>query len=108
MRIRDGGKWGEGGMRWGGGRVMTYCHHKNDSCIRMGSNKSHFNASLIVRDKVTRQCPQTTTILKSKVCQSGIRPRPSVYQPKALPLGQTGSQPALKPLGLPFSSKVLA
>ena len=19
MRIRDGGKWGEGGMRWGGG-----------------------------------------------------------------------------------------
>ena len=27
----------------------------------MGSNESHFNVSLIVRDKVTRQCPQTTT-----------------------------------------------
>ena len=27
----------------------------------MGSDKSHFNVSLIVRDKVTRQCPQTTT-----------------------------------------------
>ena len=27
----------------------------------MGSNVSHFNISLIVRDKVTRQCPQTTT-----------------------------------------------
>ena len=26
----------------------------------MGSNENHFNASLIVRDKVTRQCPQTT------------------------------------------------
>ena len=26
----------------------------------MGSDKSHFNVSLIVRDKVTRQCPQTT------------------------------------------------
>ena len=37
------------------------CHHQNDSCIKMGSDKSHFNVSLIVRDKVTRQCPHTTT-----------------------------------------------
>ena len=27
----------------------------------MGSDESHFNVSLIIRDKVTRQCPQTTT-----------------------------------------------
>ena len=27
----------------------------------MGRNENHFNVSLIVRDKVTRQCPQTTT-----------------------------------------------
>ena len=27
----------------------------------MGSDESHFNVSLIVRDKVTRQRPQTTT-----------------------------------------------
>ena len=27
----------------------------------MGSDESHFNVSLIVGDKVTRQCPQTTT-----------------------------------------------
>ena len=26
----------------------------------MGSDESYFNVSLIVRDKVTRQCPQTT------------------------------------------------
>ena len=26
----------------------------------MGSDESHFNVSLIVRDKVERQCPQTT------------------------------------------------
>ena len=31
----------------------------NDSCIKMGSDESHFNVSLIVMDKVTRQCPQT-------------------------------------------------
>ena len=40
------------------------CHHQNDSSIKMGSSESHFNVSLNVRDKVTRQCPQTTTFLK--------------------------------------------
>ena len=30
-------------------------------CINMGSDESHFNVSLTVRDEVTRQCPQTTT-----------------------------------------------
>ena len=41
--------------------LSLYCHHQNDSSIKMGSDESHFNVSLIVRDKVTRQCPQTTT-----------------------------------------------
>ena len=31
------------------------------TCIKMGSNESHFNVSLIVKDRVIRQCPQTTT-----------------------------------------------
>ena len=30
------------------------------SCVKMGCDESFFNVSLIVRDKVTRQCPQTT------------------------------------------------
>ena len=59
---------GEGGTEVGGGggdkREIMYlslhCHHQNDSCIKMGSDKSHFNVSLIVRDMVTRQCPQAT------------------------------------------------
>ena len=50
---------------WGGGDYKLYlslhCHHRNDFCIKMGSDESRFNVSLIVRDKVTRQCPQTTT-----------------------------------------------
>ena len=37
-----------------------HCHHQNDSCIKMGSDESHFNVSLIVKDKFTRQCPETT------------------------------------------------
>ena len=45
----------------GGGDYILHCHHQNDSYIKMGSDESHFNVSLIVRDKVTRQCPQATT-----------------------------------------------
>ena len=53
-------------MGYGGGEreimyLSLHCHHQNDSRIKMGSDESHFNVSLIVRDKVTRQCPQTTT-----------------------------------------------
>ena len=42
------------------GDYYTYrytCHHQNDSCIKMGSDENHFNVSLNVRDKVTRECP---------------------------------------------------
>ena len=50
---------------WGvGGREVIYQslhrHHHNESCIKTGSDESHFNVLLIVRDKVIRQCPQTT------------------------------------------------
>ena len=51
---------------WRWGKKIIYlslhCHRQYDSCIKSGSDESHFNVSLIVRDKVTRQCPQTTTI----------------------------------------------
>ena len=40
--------------------LSLHYHHRNDSCIKMGSHESHFNVSLIVRVKVTRQRPQTT------------------------------------------------
>ena len=54
---------GKGVWRWWEREIIylsLHCHHQNDSCIKMGSDASHFNVSLIVRDKVTRQCPQTT------------------------------------------------
>ena len=41
--------------------LSLHCRHQNDSCIKTGSDESHFNVSRIVRDKVTRQCPQITT-----------------------------------------------
>ena len=55
--------------------LSLHCHHQNDFCIKKGSDESHFNASLIVRDKVTRPCPQTITFLKRKESQSDIQPR---------------------------------
>ena len=52
--------------------------------IKMGSDESHFYVSLIVRDKVTRPCPQTTKGERraEAVSNRGL---------SALPLGQPGS-----------------
>ena len=41
--------------------LSLHCHDQNDSCFKMGSDASHCNVSLIVKDKVTRQRPRTTT-----------------------------------------------
>ena len=41
--------------------------------IKIGSDENHFNASLIVRDKVTRWCPQITL---EEASRSGIKLRP--------------------------------
>ena len=52
-----GRKGGQGRWRWGKRdtiHLSLHCYHQNDSCIKMGSDESHFNVSLIVRDKVRR------------------------------------------------------
>ena len=47
--IRDGEKGGGEGMEGKGKREIIYlslhCHHQNGSCIKMGSDESHFNVS---------------------------------------------------------------
>ena len=48
------------------------------TCIKMGSDESHFNVSLIVRDKVTRPCTQTTTFEE--------KGEPKRYRTEVLPL----------------------
>ena len=79
-----------GGMGRGRLYLTLHCHHQNDSCIKMGSNERHFNVALIVRDKVTRQCPQTTTLFKrGELTESNQHL--FAYQPNALLLGQTCS-----------------
>ena len=59
-------------MEGGGGEEgdyipITHCHHQNDS------SESHFNVSLIVRDKVSRR-------QREKESRS-FEPRSSAYQP---------------------------
>ena len=46
--IRDGAK---GVWRWEEREIIylsLHCHHQNDFCIKVGSDESHFNVSLIV------------------------------------------------------------
>ena len=71
MEVGGGGKEGD---------LSLHCHHQNDSCIKMGSDDSHFNVSLTVRDKVTRQCPQTTTFEERRAEAGGIKPRSRPYR----------------------------
>ena len=64
--IRDGENGGGGKRVWrwvkrGIIHLSLHCHHQIDSCIKVGSDESHFNVSLIVKDKVTKPCPQTAT-----------------------------------------------
>ena len=54
--------YGGGGKREIVYNLSPHCHHQNDSCIKLGSDESHFNVLLIVRDKVTRWCPQTIAL----------------------------------------------
>ena len=83
--IRDGEKGGRGRLLY----LSLHCHLQNDSCIKVGSDESQFNVSSIVRDKVTRQCPQTTTFSKRKetTAEAESNRSPSAYQPNALALG---------------------
>ena len=70
--------------------LSLHRHHQNDSCIKMGSDESHFNVSLV--GSQSHKCPQTTTFLNSQGEPKAVSNRdPSAYQPNALPLGQTGS-----------------
>ena len=72
-----------GGRGYGGGgrgRVYTYRYTVTTimTCIKTSSDESHFNASLIVRAKVTRPCPQTTTFEE--------KGEPTWYRTEVIPL----------------------
>ena len=63
--IRDGHTGGGGGIMEVGGEgdyiPIVTLSPPEWLLHTVGSDESHFNVLWIVRDKVTRQCPQTTT-----------------------------------------------
>ena len=48
---------GEGGIT----HLSLHFHHQNDSCIKVGSDESHFNVSMIVREKGHKTVSTDTT-----------------------------------------------
>ena len=53
--IKDGekGVGDKGVWRWEEKEIIDlslHCHHQNDPCLKMGSDESHFNVSLTVRE----------------------------------------------------------
>ena len=56
--------------------IYRYSHHQNDSCIKMGSDESHFNVS-VESDGQNHRTVSTNhnLVLKRKESRSGIEPR---------------------------------
>ena len=67
--------------------LSPHCHHQNDSCIKMGSDESHFNVSVGSDGRKSQDSVHKPQRRAEAVSNRG----PSAYQPNALPLGQTGS-----------------
>ena len=87
--------WGGGvGVGGGGGEIiylLLHCQHQNDSWIKVGSDESYFNVSLIVRNS-HRTVSTTTTFSRERTAEAESSRGPADDQPNALPLGQTGSR----------------
>ena len=59
------------------------------TCIKMGSDESHFNVSLIVRDS-HKTMSTNHNFWRERRAKAVSNRSPSAYQPNALTLGQTG------------------
>ena len=62
--------------------LSLHSHHLNDSCIKMCSDESPFNVSLIVKDKVTSaHKPQACLKRKESRSEAESSRGPSAHQP---------------------------
>ena len=71
--LRDGEKVRKGVWRWGKREFIysLHCHHPNDSCIKMGSDESHFNVS-VGSDGQSHKTVSTNHNLLKKESRSGM------------------------------------
>ena len=73
---------GKGVWRWGKREIIylsLHCHHQNDSCIKMGSDESHFSVSV----GGDRQSDGTVSTNDTLLEEKG---EPKQYQTEVLPL----------------------
>ena len=95
----DGGEGGRGYGGGGRGRLYIYRYivttmYQNDSCIKMGSDESHFNVSVGSDGQSHKPVFINHNLFEEKGepkrYRTKVLPLTSLYN--ALPLGQTGSQ----------------
>ena len=91
--IRDGEKEGMGYGGGGRGRLYIYytyhyvhCNHQNDSCIKMGSNQSHFNVSVGSDGQSHKTVSTNHNLFEEKG-------EPKRYRTEVLPLTNTSLTP---------------
>ena len=91
-----------GGRGYGGGgrgRVYTYRYTvttRNDSCIKMGNDESHFNVSVGSEGQSHKIVSTGHNFRRERRAEAVSNRGPSAYQPTALTLGQTGSLGSLQ------------
>ena len=71
--------------------LSLHCHHQNDTCIKMGSDGSHFSVSVGSDGQSHRTGSTDHNFRRERRAETVSNRGPSAYQPNALPLGQTGS-----------------
>ena len=55
--------------------LSLHCHHQNDSCIKMGSDESRFDVSVVSDGQSHRKVSTNHNLLKREESRSGIKPR---------------------------------
>ena len=72
--------------------IAALSHHQNDSCIKMGSDESHFNVFVGSEGQSHKTASTNHNLFEKKGQPKQASNRgPSAYQPNALPPGQTAS-----------------
>ena len=91
--IRGGEKGGRGyGGGWGEKEIIylsLHCHHQNDFCIKVGSDKSHFNVCINCEGQSHKSVSTDHNFWRERRAEADSNRCPSAYQPNALPLGPT-------------------
>ena len=71
--------------------LSLHCHHQNDSCIKMGSDESHFNVSVGSDGQSHKTVSTNHNFRRERKAEAVSNRGTSAYQPNTLPLGQTCS-----------------